>query len=68
MSFLLRESRQQKNENLGKLVTLTLEKMAAGIPAGRLGEPDEVAATVEFIFANDYVNGRILEIDGGQRL
>ena len=45
-----------------------LEKMAAGIPAGRLGEPDEIAATVEFIFTNDYLNGRILEIDGGQRL
>jgi len=45
-----------------------LEKMAAGIPVQRLGEPAEIAATAEFIFANDYVNGRILEIDGGQRL
>ncbi|MND06883.1 3-ketoacyl-(acyl-carrier-protein) reductase [compost metagenome] len=45
-----------------------LEKMAAQIPAQRLGEPDEIAATAEFIFANDYLNGRTLEIDGGQRL
>jgi 3-oxoacyl-[acyl-carrier protein] reductase len=34
----------------------------------RLGEPSEIAATVEFIFANEYLNGRVLEIDGGQRL
>jgi 3-oxoacyl-[acyl-carrier protein] reductase len=45
-----------------------LEKMAAGIPLRRLGEPDEIAATAEFIFSNDYITGRILEIDGGQRL
>jgi 3-oxoacyl-[acyl-carrier protein] reductase len=57
-----------KTEMVAGMKPELLEKMAAGIPAGRLGEPDEVAATVEFIFANDYVNGRILEIDGGQRL
>jgi 3-oxoacyl-[acyl-carrier protein] reductase len=34
----------------------------------RLGEPNEIATTAEFIFANEYVNGRVLEIDGGQRL
>jgi 3-oxoacyl-[acyl-carrier protein] reductase len=42
--------------------------MAAGIPVQRLGDPAEIASTVEFIFTNDYVNGRVLEIDGGQRL
>jgi 3-oxoacyl-[acyl-carrier protein] reductase len=42
--------------------------MAAQIPARRLGEPEEVAAAAEFLFANDYLNGRTLEIDGGQRL
>lgn len=45
-----------------------LEKMAAGIPVGRLGQPHEIAHTAEFIAANDYVNGRVIEIDGGQRL
>ncbi|MBL8225611.1 MAG: SDR family oxidoreductase [Chromatiales bacterium] len=44
------------------------EKIAAGIPAKRLGEPDEIAQTVEFIFQNDYVSGRCFEIDGGLRL
>jgi 3-oxoacyl-[acyl-carrier protein] reductase len=57
-----------KTEMVASMKPEILEKMAAGIPAGRLGEPDEIAAAVEFIFTNDYLNGRILEIDGGQRL
>jgi 3-oxoacyl-[acyl-carrier protein] reductase len=57
-----------KTEMVASMKQDILDKMAAGIPAGRLGEPDEVAATAEFIFANDYLNGRVLEIDGGQRL
>ncbi|HUQ50978.1 MAG TPA: SDR family oxidoreductase [Gammaproteobacteria bacterium] len=57
-----------KTEMVASMKPEILEKMAAQIPAQRLGEPDEVAATAEFIFANDYLNGRILEIDGGQRL
>jgi 3-oxoacyl-[acyl-carrier protein] reductase len=57
-----------KTEMVASMKPEILEKMAAQIPARRLGEPEEVAAAVEFLFANDYVNGRILEIDGGQRL
>jgi 3-oxoacyl-[acyl-carrier protein] reductase len=57
-----------KTEMVASMKPDVLEKMAAGIPVQRLGEPDEVAAAVEFLFANDYMNGRILEIDGGQRL
>ena len=45
-----------------------LEKITAGIPAQRLGRPDEIAKTVEFILENDYVNGRVIEIDGGLRI
>lgn len=44
------------------------EKITAGIPAGRLGQPDEIAHTAQFILENDYVNGRCFEIDGGLRL
>jgi 3-oxoacyl-[acyl-carrier protein] reductase len=57
-----------KTEMVASMKPEILEKMAAGIPVQRLGDPDEIAATAEFIFANDYLNGRILEIDGGQRL
>ncbi len=45
-----------------------LEKMAAGIPLKRLGEPSEIGQTVTYIFENDYFTGRIIEMDGGIRL
>jgi 3-oxoacyl-[acyl-carrier protein] reductase len=44
------------------------EKLVAGVPLRRIGEPDEIAHTVEFILLNDYVSGRVFEIDGGLRL
>jgi len=44
------------------------EKLTSGIPLRRMGEPDEIAQTVEFIFQNDYVSGRCFDIDGGLRL
>ncbi len=45
-----------------------LEKAVANIPLGRLCEPEEIAHTALYLFENDYVDGRIIEIDGGQRL
>jgi 3-oxoacyl-[acyl-carrier protein] reductase len=44
------------------------EKIVDQVPLKRLGEPAEIAATVRFIIENDFVNGRILEIDGGLRI
>jgi 3-oxoacyl-[acyl-carrier protein] reductase len=44
------------------------EKLTAGIPLKRMGEPDEIANAVEFIFDNDYFSGRIIEVDGVLRL
>ncbi|AKO51844.1 3-ketoacyl-ACP reductase [Marinobacter psychrophilus] len=45
-----------------------LEKLCAGIPAKRMGQPYEIAQTVAFIFENDYVSGRVIEVDGAMRL
>ena len=45
-----------------------LEKMAAGIPIKRLGQPDEIAQMAITIFENDYISGRVFEVDGGLRL
>ena len=45
-----------------------LEKMAAGIPAKRLCEPQEIAHAAIYLLENDYMSGRVLEIDGGLRL
>ncbi|MCP4000159.1 MAG: SDR family oxidoreductase [Gammaproteobacteria bacterium] len=44
------------------------EKLTSGIPIKRMGEPDEIANAVEFIFGNDYFSGRIIEVDGVLRL
>jgi 3-oxoacyl-[acyl-carrier protein] reductase len=44
------------------------EKMTGGIPLRRIGEPDEIAQTVQFILENDYISGRCFDIDGGLRL
>ena len=57
-----------KTEMVASMKPELLAKMAAGIPVQRLGEPNEIAATAAFILENDYCNGRVLEIDGGQRL
>lgn len=45
-----------------------LAKMTAPIPLGRLGEPDEIAQAVGFIFESDLFTGRVLEVDGGLRM
>ncbi|WP_375170214.1 SDR family oxidoreductase [Marinobacter sp.] len=45
-----------------------LEKMTAGIPLKRMGQPAEIASAVAFIFENDYMSGRMIEVDGALRL
>ena len=44
------------------------ERITAPTPLGRLGEPEEIAKTVNFIFDNDFLTGRVIEVDGGLRL
>lgn len=44
------------------------DKLTSGIPLKRIGEPDEIAQAVEFIFENDYFSGRVIEVDGVLRL
>ena len=45
-----------------------LARLKASVPLQRLGEPAEIAATAVFIAENDFVTGRVLEVDGGLRL
>lgn len=42
-----------------------LKEIRNAVPLKRLGRLDEVAATVRFILANEYVNGKVIELDGG---
>jgi 3-oxoacyl-[acyl-carrier protein] reductase len=44
------------------------EKLTAGIPLRRVGDPDEIAHMVQFILENDYVSGRCFDVDGALRL
>jgi 3-oxoacyl-[acyl-carrier protein] reductase len=45
-----------------------LARVVGAIPLNRLGEPAEIAATAVFIAENDFVTGRVIEVDGGLRL
>ncbi len=45
-----------------------LEKIKAGIPLRRMGQPDEIAKTVQFIIENDYISGKTIEVDGALTL
>lgn len=45
-----------------------LARIRSAIPLNRLGEPAEIAATAVFIAENDFVTGRVIEVDGGLRL
>src|SRR5271169_492669 len=44
-----------------------LNKLTEPVPLKRLGQPDEVAHAVLFIFENEFFTGRCIEVDGGLR-
>lgn len=45
-----------------------LEGLVKQVPLRRLGQQEEIASTVGFILENDFVTGRVLDIDGGARI
>jgi 3-oxoacyl-[acyl-carrier protein] reductase len=42
-----------------------LEEITRSVPVKRLGKIEEVVSAVRFILTNDYVNGTVIELDGG---
>ena len=45
-----------------------IDRVKAAVPLRRLGDPAEIASTAVFIAENDFVTGRVIEVDGGLRL
>lgn len=43
------------------------DKLVKGVALGRLGQPDEVADVVAFLFSEEsrYMNGSVVEVHGG---
>lgn len=54
----------------GRLSDERKASMSAGIPLGRVGQPDEIAATVAFLLSEGggYINGATIQIDGGKHM
>ena len=59
---------KNKAKSSGKSEGEITEKMMAEIPAGRIGQPDEVAAAIAFLAtpAAAYINGINVPVDGGR--
>jgi 3-oxoacyl-[acyl-carrier protein] reductase len=50
-----------------RIPPLFLERIRERTPLGRFGTLDEFGHVIEFIVENDYLNGKVLELDGGLR-
>ena len=50
---------------LGDDCDAALERMAASLPVGHVGRPDEIAHAVRFLMTNTYTTGITLRVDGG---
>jgi NAD(P)-dependent dehydrogenase (short-subunit alcohol dehydrogenase family) len=45
-----------------------LAAMAARLPLGRVGRPEDIAHAIRAVIANEFVTGTTVHVDGGQRL
>jgi NAD(P)-dependent dehydrogenase (short-subunit alcohol dehydrogenase family) len=46
----------------------TLNAMAARLPVGRGGQPEDIADAIRFLMTNSFVTGTVLHVEGGHRL
>jgi 3-oxoacyl-[acyl-carrier protein] reductase len=57
-----------RTEILDAMKPEMVEKMVAAVPLKRMAEPAEMAHAAVFIAENDYFSGRVIEVDGAQRI
>lgn len=57
-----------RTEILESMKPELIERAIASVPLHRMAEPAEIAHAAIFIVENDYFSGRVLEVDGGQRI
>jgi 3-oxoacyl-[acyl-carrier protein] reductase len=57
-----------RTEILSTMKPEMVERALAGVPLKRMAEVDEMAHVAVFIAENDYFSGRVVELDGGQRI
>jgi 3-oxoacyl-[acyl-carrier protein] reductase len=57
-----------RTEMTAKMSQKVIDEICAQIPAGRFGEMKEIMQAVKFIIECDFVNGRVIEVDGGPRI
>ena len=57
-----------RTEILDAMKPEMVEKMVSFVPLKRMAEPAEMAHAAIFIAENDYFSGRVIEVDGAQRI
>jgi 3-oxoacyl-[acyl-carrier protein] reductase len=57
-----------RTEILESMKPELIERAVAAVPLRRMAEPSEIAHAAIFIAENDYFSGRVIEVDGGQRI
>jgi 3-oxoacyl-[acyl-carrier protein] reductase len=57
-----------RTEILDTMKPEMIERAVQAVPLRRMAEPAEMAHAAIFIAENDYFSGRVIEVDGGQRL
>ena len=57
-----------RTEILDAMKPEMIERAVAAVPLKRLAEPAEMAHTAIYIAENDFFSGRVIEVDGAQRI
>ncbi len=56
------------NSTSNSLSEKQLEKIKRDIPLKRMGQVKHILSTIQFVIDNDYINGKVIEVDGGLRI